>query len=458
MIASYRKSGLAVCALVCSTVVLADEISVEATQQGALGDLKMLIEATKSAWAYADDKRENFGVDLDHLSAVTTAQIRKCRSKEEAFEILRKVVAGFKDGHASLRAPDLSSSGPTGRIQGRLRDTREGVVLEKELIVEWKGRSVEEELAPLIERAYASTPGMARQLAIQKLAYGPLKQTVRVRLRDAGGPETERLLRFEEDSETDPPPLELRWAREDIAHLAIHTFDVRRSGWAVKSDGPVNPSGLPALAVEEVQKKISEAFSRCAGAKALILDLRGNGGGTDSIGSHVALHLVAGEFCYFKLQTRFSPELKMMPGFTNSPDSGWSVASDGWKPPRPPAVKPFEGLVWVLLDEQCFSTTDNLLACLRDLLPKERARFLGRPTGGGTGAPRLVARLPFTGAQLTLTVMKVYSPNGKLIEGRGTIPDRAIVWTWSDVVRGRDPDLEAALDEAVAKLGKSSGS
>lgn len=220
----------------------------------------------------------------------------------------------------------------------------------------------------------------------------------------------------------------------------------------MKTSGALNASGLPASAVQEVQAKISEAFKECERAKVLILDLRGNGGGSDSIGIHVALHLVPGEFCYFKLQTRFSPELKKISGFADSPEDGWSRLDDGWKPPRPASIAAFGGLVWVLLDEGCFSTTDNLLACLRDLLPKERARFLGRPSGGGTGAPRQLATLPFTGAQLTLTVMKVLSPAGRLIEGRGTIPDREITWTWKDVLEDKDPDFDAAFEEALAKV------
>jgi hypothetical protein len=47
--------------------------------------------------------------------------------------------------------------------------------------------------------------------------------------------------------------------------------------------------------------------------------------------------------------------------------------------------------------------------------------------------------------------MKVYSPSGRLIEGRGTQPDRLIIWTWDDVVRGTDPVLKAALEEATTR-------
>ena len=200
-------------------------------------------------------------------------------------------------------------------------------------------------------------------------------------------------------------------------------------------------AGFPLRRSRRCNERISAAFENCEGAKALILDLRGNEGGSDSIGSHVALHLLPGEFCYFRLQTRYSAQLKRVRGFEDSPDTGWSRLDDGWKPPRSPSIKAFEGSVWILADGSCFSTTDNLLACLGDLLPKERARFLGRPSGGGTGAPRQILTLPFTGAQLTLCVMKVYSPRGRLIEGRGTIPDRTIAWTWKDVVEDKDQIL-----------------
>ncbi len=436
---------------------MADEPSVEAIRQGAMGDLKSLIDTTRRAWAYAEDKHEHFGVDLDQLSASAASQIRNCTNKNEAFEVLRGVVVRLKDGHASLRLPDQDSTpDATGRTRGSLHDSREGLVYEKQLILRWNGQTAEEAIKSLMPRVFASTPGMARQLAIRKLAYGPLHQTIHVRLKSLGDSEEERVLRFEPEEETEAAPLELRWPHKEIAYLAIRTFDVRRSAWGVKTDGPLNASGLSAAAVEAVQQKISAAFKECEGARALILDLRGNMGGTDRIGSYVALHLLPGEFCYFKLQTRFSPELKKVPGSKDSPESGWSQLGEGWKPARPAGVKPFGGLVWVLLDELCFSTTDNLLACLRDLLPLERARFLGRPSGGGTGAPRQLATLPFTGARLTLTVMKVYSPKDRLIEGRGTIPDREIVWTWQDLAQDRDPDLEAAVSEALARLKQSS--
>ena len=100
----------------------------------------------------------------------------------------------------------------------------------------------------------------------------------------------------------------------------------------------------------------------------------------------------------------------------------------------------------MLTDESCFSATDNLLRCLRDLHPK--LTVIGRPSGGGTGAPREIAKLKHSGARITLCTMRVYGPKSGLIEGRGTVPDVPVRWTREDILSGRDPDLEAALKHA----------
>jgi C-terminal processing protease CtpA/Prc len=242
--------------------------------------------------------------------------------------------------------------------------------------------------------------------------------------------------------------IEFRRLTDDVVYIRLASLRAEAAAPDLKDQGPLDPSGHAIAALDAAKARISEAFSKAMGASCLVLDLRGNSGGTDLLGSHVAMHLVPGEFTYFKLQTRFSPQLRTVPGFEDSAaTNGWSSPVE-WGPPRPPTVTAFPGFIVVLQDERCFSTTDNLLACLRDFLPRDRARFVGRPSGGGTGAPRPVVTLPESGATLTLTVMKVYSPEGRLIEGRGTIPDRLVEWSWDDVVEGRDADLDAGLQEA----------
>ncbi|MFY9341534.1 MAG: S41 family peptidase [Planctomycetota bacterium] len=174
---------------------------------------------------------------------------------------------------------------------------------------------------------------------------------------------------------------------------------------------------------------IHAAFAQVAGSKALLLDLRGNGGGTDLLGMAVASCLLPKDSVYYRLASR---------GWF-----GWSRLSPhrlrvaGDDPPR------FAGQLLVLIDEGVFSTTDNLCRCLDDLHPD--VTFVGRPTGGGTGAPRQCVTLTHSGALITFCTMRVAGPRGELIEGRGTVPDVPVPRTRDGVLAGRDVDLAAAL-------------
>jgi C-terminal processing protease CtpA/Prc len=422
------------------------ELFGSAEREQATNDLRILVETARSAWAYAEDKEEHFDVSLPRLLEEGNVALAGCQTKRDVLGVFDEIVAGLKDGHASLKHPDLYESGVRRRLPLRLVDTKEGVVFGKDLVVLWNGRTIEEEIRVASRRIYASTPGQRRILTLKSLETGTTNDRLRITLKRPDGQITETNLTYSRARPTEPF-IEFRWLTNQIAYIRLTSFRAEAAAPELKDQGPKDPSGHGIAAVEAAKAKISEAFSRSAKARCLILDLRGNGGGTDSLGSHVALHLIPGTFTYFKLQTRFSPQLRTLREFEAQPTNGWSQASE-WGPARPASVAPFSGFTFILQDQSCFSTTDNLLACLQDLLPGDRVQFIGRPSGGGTGAPRPLVTLPWSGATVTLTVMKVFSPKGRLIEGRGTIPDRVIEWTWKDVIEGRDVDLEAALEGA----------
>lgn len=418
-----------------------------AQREQATNDLAKLIETAQRAWAYAEDKELNFDVDFARLLEQGGAAISRSQNQRDVLQALRDVVAGFKDGHASLTHPDLRRDLPLRKLPHPLMDTKEGVAHGTNLVVLWKRRPIEEAIAAEARHVFASTPGMRRSLSLKRLENGAANEIVPVTLKQPGGRLAESMLEYSALPSKTAAPLEFRWVTNDVALIRLGTFQSHLLGASGRSDGPKDPSGHSVSDLDAAKEKIAAAFSNAAPARSLILDLRGNQGGTDILGSFVALHLVPGNFTYFKLQTRHSPDLRNVPGFTTTAIEGWSPVSE-WGPPRPAGLKPFPGFLIVLQDSLCFSTTDNLLACLRDLLPHAKARFVGRASGGGTGAPRPVAKLPHSQATVTLTVMKVFSPQGRLIEGRGTIPDRQVEYSWEDAIHGRDADLEAALEEA----------
>ena len=119
-------------------------------------------------------------------------------------------------------------------------------------------------------------------------------------------------------------------------------------------------------------------------------------------------------------------------------DLGWQTPNEGRGAPR------FGGELLCLIDENCFSTTDNLASCLRDLHPN--VRFIGKPTGGGSGAPRTFT-LPSTGARVTFCTMRAYAPNGDPIEGNSVQPDVLIRPTRAQQLEDADAALEFALAE-----------
>jgi len=103
-----------------------------------------------------------------------------------------------------------------------------------------------------------------------------------------------------------------------------------------------------------------------------------------------------------------------------------------------------------LINEGCFSATDNFAACIDDLHPN--VIFVGQGTNGGTGAPRKLITLKHSKAEIYFCIMRVRSPKGRMIEGRGTKPDIEVRLSREDVLKGSDPVLDIAIKNAEENI------
>ncbi len=228
----------------------------------------------------------------------------------------------------------------------------------------------------------------------------------------------------------------------DISSTPSVTVTISCNNSAAASDGDRD------AAISVAKTEIDMAFSEAENSTGIILDLRNNGGGFELLSSYVAEHLVSGNFTYFELERQDSSLLRSQVGYRDLRSDAFNV-----RRPEQPRMRQrirhfggqqFTGPLVVLINERCFSTTDNLCACLQDLRPK--TKFVGRPTNGGTGEPAIVDNLINSGAKIQLCVSRVYSPKGRMIEGTGTKPDLMVEPDRDSLLQGRDLAIEAAMN------------
>jgi carboxyl-terminal processing protease len=437
------------------------------TRAQMAADLAQLCDVAERAWAYADDRREHFGVDLPALRDRHTSALPEQATRKEFASVLEELVAALEDGHAWVAVPGVVDR-DVRFWPCTLADTTDGLVIASvtdggagggeaasalrvgDVVVSVNGEGLEDAIARVPRRTFASTDGARRRQALDRLQR-TAQATVTLVVRDPDAPagtSGERTLVVpttdgsrEWKARAEPPPASLTWLADDVACLRVATFGLPDFAAFVAASHERQRE-----LTEEAKAVLAARVAEAGTARALVVDLRGNDGGTDWLGIALAEQLLPGRFLYFRLQTRYSPEAAaVMPGIPAGP--GWGPAGDQHygNEGRAPA---FGGRVVLLIDEDVFSTADNFAAAVADQHPDRVV--VGRPTHGGSGAPRKLVTLLHSGAEITLTTMKVWRASGALIEGRGTQPDVLVRPTRADVLAGRDPDIEAALAAARA--------
>lgn len=413
----------------------ADELS----RADVLADLDALQARIEASFSYAEDKREHFGVDVAALCSAAAAALPDAPTRRDALAAIASVIAGLKDGHAYATLPNATllppyvlplvfcetTAGPAiEHVSPELPATVD--VRRGDVVIAIDGEPIEERVARLTTIAYGSTPGQLRSVALSFARHVDPRTAVLELDRAERG-------RFTVEVPADLPyflpsratqRVETRFIGDSgIAVMRVDSFTLADTAAWSNATTPAERDAL--LAADRILFR--EAFAAIAGARGLVLDLRGNPGGTDLLGHELVRHLVATPFTYYDLSGFENGAQTQRFPVRVEPDEG---------------IVRFEGPLVVLIDEKSFSVTDNVCAALRDL--HHDVLFVGRPTGAGTGAPRPFV-LPHTGATVTFCTMRVWSPSGALIEGRGTQPDVPVTNTPNDVAVGFDRALDVAV-------------
>ncbi len=186
--------------------------------------------------------------------------------------------------------------------------------------------------------------------------------------------------------------------------------------------GDVGIIAFNVFLVDPVLTEIKKAIDgfRTRGARALILDLRGNPGGQAAITIPIAARLVDAPLTLGTIQFR-----DFMQTLVARPEAG---------------VTPFLGPVAILTDEGTASASELLAAGLQEA---KRAVVVGDSTLGAA-LPSVIESLP-GGAVMQYVVADFKTPKGVMLEGRGVQPDKRVLETRASLRTGHDPVLDAAL-------------
>lgn len=262
----------------------------------------------------------------------------------------------------------------------------------------------------------------------------------------------------------------------------------RTKSRVIQNPSGANPSGGGAIgylrlaSMDDDARFVDELHARMkefAGADGLVIDVRGNGGGSrralvelfpyfmkadDPI--HVAnvasLRLGPGQsreqpegllsdrFMYPATSSLWSPdERATLEKFARVFHPEWDPPCDGMSEWHYLALRPallewrkrFDKPVVILQDGGCFSATDVFLGAFKGW---RNVTLLGTPSGGGSGRAQEFV-LPASRLEIRLSSMASFRPDGSLYDGNGIAPDVVVPPQPSDFLGTSDTQLDAAL-------------
>ncbi len=223
---------------------------------------------------------------------------------------------------------------------------------------------------------------------------------------------------------------------------------------------------IPSFGDPRHEERAISLVQRFQRGKALILDVRGNSGGSTperllnrlmdrpwremavstpqrigmarayahllemfEKGEGKGLHLTRDRLAPLEVFRELDRGHMLFPGEVHLPERGY-----------------YRGRLAVLVDGGCGSACEDLLMPLKET---QRATLVGSSTNGSTGQPLL---LEFKeGLRAGVGTKRCYFPDGRPFEGVGIAPDRDVRPTREDMLDGKDPALEVAKEIAASR-------
>ena len=448
------------------------------TGEQAREDLQAFATALTDQFAYLELRNTDWQSSLKEIRDDLPRQVPSAYLAKD----LNQVMARFGDGHA--RVSSFHKPRPERYPPFLLEQSGEGVVafqadrsgfLENQhpYILAIDGLSIDEWVDLVVPNVTAGSPQLVRSRALRALrllelwrpdADQPASKQVKVTL--AENPKGKGRIELELPM-TPRRPTYGEWPRTESRILA----------------GKIGYLRLPAMQDELVPHLHSE-MQRFQETKGLIVDVRGNGGGSRSLLLALAGYLVGpdekpwvGNVAKYRESPRFDANHLEARYMYRATDDHWSdrqLQAIGKLARRfKPEWTPAEGFsdwhylvldrtghqseyfydksVVVLADSHCFSATDIFLGALSG---HPRVTLMGSPSAGGSARSQR-SLLPHSEIEVRCASMASFRPDGRLYDGRGIEVDIEVPTQPEDfLINGTDTVLDAALE----RLGQGSRS
>jgi len=359
------------------------------------------------------------GVDWKAVKKKYFARLKNVSDEKDFYVLLDQMVGELRDSHTRVYSPIQHNERKNQKRAGS------GITIK-----EIEGLAVISSITPDSE---AARLGIKAGMIVRAVNNQPIKQAIAEARLSVGVSSSERATQMRVFSKilTGEPETILNLELTDSDGKTLK-FALTRRVVSVKPQvtAQILPSGIAYVKFsgfdEELEKQIEQTLKDFKDAPALILDLRGNGGGDGEFGLRFAGHFFNDKITVAKIVTRSGkPPIPGMPMLLEAGIKDAQIFS------RP---------LVILVNEATASTAELITNAFQE---QKRAVVFGTNSCGC-----VLAFLDYKplkgGGDLTLSEFGFITAKGKKLEGKGVLPDKIIPLNLRDIQTGRDTALEQA--------------
>lgn len=430
--------------------------------------VRALKEAHPGLYRYTPKK------EMDALFAQTKSNIRERMTEEQFYKLLMPLIVKIRCGHTKWFRKDKTDD-RYAFYDNNLFPLKLHFVDEKAYVVEnYSGKTVIEPKSEIISIDGKTIPQIRRQINRFIPADGYVQSFLNEELNHFFNGYYATFVSHQPNYVVTYKKNEKRFTQkvQGISLQAIQTAEQKRKS-APKL--PLRLQHLDAytaiLTIERffIPREVQDFYSfidstfldlKNKKIENLIIDVRNNEGGEESFGGYLFSYLATEPFQYYKKITvaQKEPFTFLEHAWVPPPYEGERkklVEKDGevqwlgqpYLSVKQPHANAFKGKVYILTNGLSFSVTSEFASVVHH---HKRATFIGGETAGAyygdNSGVFTVVTLPNTKLGMGIPLLGFHSNvSGYLHKDRGIIPDFEVKRSVSDVINGKDPEMDFTL-------------